>query len=236
MPFFLNAQPFFYDYLLDNQGAVIRSDRSERRVRLLFTGHEFADGAHFILKTLKEKDTDGFFFFTGDFVRRYPKLTATIHKKGYFVGPHSDKHLLYCDWDKRDSLLISKETFLPDLEANYAALEAVGIPRPEKPVFIAPYEWYNTSITRWSAEAGVRLINFTPHTGTNADYTVPGEANYKSSEKLMAQIVNREKEDPGWLNGAHLLIHIGTDPRRTDKFYHHLGELIDQLRSFGYRL
>lgn len=234
LPFLISAQPFYHDNLLDNQGVVIRSDRSERRIRLLFTGHAFADGALDILHTLKEKQVTGFFFFTGDFVRTYPQLTKKIYRQGHFVGPHSDKHLLYCDWDKRDSLLLSRETFMADLEANYAALDAIGIPRPDKPLFVAPYEWYNKTITRWCSEAGILLINFTPHTGTNADYTTPDAANYKSSDRLFDQLFSREKEDHGWLNGAQLLIHIGTDPRRTDKFYHRLGELIDQLRAAGY--
>jgi endoglucanase len=36
------------------------------------------------------------------------------------------------------------------------------------------------------------------------------------------------------MNGFILLIHIGTDPRRTDKLYNRLGNLIDTLRARGY--
>lgn len=36
------------------------------------------------------------------------------------------------------------------------------------------------------------------------------------------------------LNGFILLIHIGTDPRRTDKFYNYLPTLINELKNRGY--
>ena len=37
------------------------------------------------------------------------------------------------------------------------------------------------------------------------------------------------------LNGFILLVHIGTDPRRADKFYRYLPELIHELKADGYR-
>ncbi|HEY5406039.1 MAG TPA: hypothetical protein VIJ92_03090 [Ginsengibacter sp.] len=36
------------------------------------------------------------------------------------------------------------------------------------------------------------------------------------------------------LNGFILLVHIGTDPRRTDKFYNQLPQLINELKKRGY--
>jgi hypothetical protein len=36
---------------------------------------------------------------------------------------------------------------------------------------------------------------------------------------------------PDKLNGAILLIHVGTDPRRKEKFYHQLPALIDLLQK-----
>ena len=38
------------------------------------------------------------------------------------------------------------------------------------------------------------------------------------------------------LNGFILLLHIGTDPARTDKFYRRLDELIEFLRSKKYEI
>ena len=37
------------------------------------------------------------------------------------------------------------------------------------------------------------------------------------------------------LNGAIVLVHVGTDPKRTDKFYNYLGELIRILKDKNYK-
>jgi peptidoglycan/xylan/chitin deacetylase (PgdA/CDA1 family) len=79
----------------------------------------------------------------------------------------------------------------------------------------------------------VQLINFTPGTGTNADYTYPemGVA-YRSSDALQKRLYYFEHEQS--LNGAIILIHIGTDARRTDKLYDKLPEMLDYFQSKGY--
>ena len=43
-----------------------------------------------------------------------------------------------------------------------------------------------------------------------------------------------ERKDQNGLNGFILLIHIGTDSRRTDKFYHRLDRLLEELTEKGY--
>ena len=100
--------------------------------------------------------------------------------------------------------------------------------------FMPPYEWYNTDIASWSREAGVKMVNFTAGTGTNADYTWPGQPNYRSSMELYNKVLTLEQESPEKFNGSQLLIHIGTDPRRTDKFYTYLPRLIKHFKEKGY--
>ena len=84
------------------------------------------------------------------------------------------------------------------------------------------YEWYNDSIATWSNETGIQLINFTPGTFSNADYTTPDMKNYKSSETVMRSITGYEQSHRSGLNGFILLLHFGTDPKRTDKMYYKL--------------
>jgi hypothetical protein len=79
---------------------------------------------------------------------------------------------------------------------------------------------------------GVSLINFTPGTTSNADYTTPSMPNYRSSEEIYNRILHFEQESG--LNGFHLLIHPGTSSERKDKFYHRLPELIEELEGRGY--
>ena len=151
------------------------------------------------------------------------------------MGPHSNEHLIYCDWEKRDSLLVTKEEFINDLLKNYTEMQKAGIKKENAGFFIPPYEWYNDSISAWTTEFGVQLINYTPGTKSTADYTYPDLKNYRGSDEIYRSIIDYEQKNPSGLNGFILLLHIGTDPRRTDKFYKKLPELIKYLKAKGYR-
>lgn len=212
------------------KGAIVRGDTAVKSIALVFTGHEFADGGEAIREALKTSGTPASFFFTGDFYRSYPALTADLKKDGHYLGAHSDRHLLYCSWEKRDSLLVSRDEFLTDLRNNYRELEKLGI--KEALYFLPPYEWYNETIASWTEEEGLRLINFTSGTLSHADYTTPSMTNYRNSEVILESIRKHEKEKG--MNGFILLVHIGTHPERTDKFYYKLPEMIRELKEKGY--
>ncbi|SES68934.1 hypothetical protein SAMN05444285_101206 [Draconibacterium orientale] len=79
---------------------------------------------------------------------------------------------------------------------------------------------------------GLTTINFSPGIRSNADYTMPDMANYMSSDKIFKSILKVEEEQG--LNGAIMLIHPGTEEKRTDKFYLRLEELIETLQTKGY--
>lgn len=214
------------------QGGIVRGKTNEKKLSLVFTGHGFADGYSVIRKALKKNKINGAFFLTGDFCRKYPDMIKALQKDGHYIAPHSDKHLLYADWDKRDSTLISHEAFLKDLEDNYEAIRQAGLEIEEPRYFLPSYEWYNRDITGWCDGIGVQVINFTPGTYSNADYTTPDMEAYRSSDEIYCHIMNYEKQTN--LNGFLLLTHIGTDARRTDKFYNYLDKLIKELKDKGY--
>jgi peptidoglycan/xylan/chitin deacetylase (PgdA/CDA1 family) len=161
-------------------------------------------------------------------------LISRLRSSGYYVGPHSDQHLLYCDWTNRDSLLVTKQQFVEDLNANIAEIVKTGAKKTEIKYFIPPYEWYNDSIARWTKELNMQLVNYSPGTKSTADYTWPDLKNYRSSEEIYKSIIEKEKSDANGLNGFILLLHIGTDPRRTDKFYNKLDDLLKELKKKGY--
>lgn len=222
-----------------SHGAVVRSDSTKKIISLVFTGDEFGDGLPHIVQTLNKQNIKGSFFFTGRFYRNkdflpYIKL---LYKDKNYMGPHSDGHLLYNDWTKRDSLLVTKEQFTADLKKNYKAIAAAGIKvNPGKKYFIPPYEWWNDSIASWSKEMGIHLFSLTPATATNADYTFPAMGkSYKSSYEILESLTEALNQKPGRLNGAILLIHAGTDPQRKDKLYNRLDDLINYLKSQGYQ-
>lgn len=205
---------------------------------IVFTGDEFGDGGEFISKTLQQENAKASFFLTGRFYRNpaFRKIIQQLKVDGNYLGSHSNEHLLYCDWSKRDSLLVSKSQFKNDLQKSYDELKRFGVSKTSAHFFLPPYEWYNDSIAAWTKEMNLQLVNFTLGTLSNADYTTPDEKNYRSSETVYQSIINYEQKHSSGLNGFILLMHIGTDAKRTDKFYNRLPDLIQYLKSKGYEL
>lgn len=219
--------------ILISQGVFAQD--AVRQLSLVFTGDEFADGGEFIASTLKQKSIKGSFFLTGNFYRNFKPLVQHLQDDGHYLGSHSDKHLLYCDWEKRDSLLVTHQEFVSDLRNSYTELSKFGISKNDAHYFLPPYEWYNDSIVAWTEREGLRLINYSPGTRSTADYTYPEMGNrYVSSDDIYKSILDFESRSSFGLDGFILLVHIGTDPRRTDKFYKRLPGLIDELKRKGY--
>lgn len=241
---YLRAEYDYYDYqigppdhAINKLGALERTDTTQAVIHLVFTAHEFADGGDFIRETLKNKSIPAHFFLTGDFYRNenHKKLIQQLIVDGHYLGAHSDRHLLYASWEKRDSLLISRSAFEKDVLDNYREMAVFGIQKEDAPYYMPPYEWYNQQISDWTEAIGLSLVNFSPGTRSNADYTTPDMPNYINSEKIYQSILNYESTSTNGMNGFILLIHLGTHPDRTDKFYSFLPQLIEELQNRGYR-
>ena len=213
-------------------GGIIRTDPSVRHIDFVFTAADKADGADRIISTLRKYNIKGGFFFTGEFFELYPDVVRRLVAEGHYVGSHSYGHLLYAPWGKRDSLLVTRQEFEEDMFKSYKVLREFGI--TDAPYFIPPYEHYNATISSWARRLGLQVINYTPGTLTNGDYTTPGMSRYFSSKEILGKIREYERTDPDGLNGHIMLIHFGTDPSRTDKFYDKLPGLIMELRRKGY--
>jgi peptidoglycan/xylan/chitin deacetylase (PgdA/CDA1 family) len=187
---------------------------------------------------LKKKQMRAGFFLTGNFYSNpsFEELVRSLHEDGHYLGAHSDKHLLYADWEERDSMLVTRREFKKDLRKNYRRMAKYGIKTDQATLFLPPYEWYNKAIAAWTRELGLYLVNYTPGTLSTADYTYPEMGvRYRSTGSIYESIMKYESTDKAGLNGFILLIHIGTDPRRSDKFYSRLEELLTELHHMGYR-
>ena len=220
----------------------------------VFTGHASAEGSETILNELAKHGARASFFFTGDFLTNgsFTPLVHRVVKEGHYLGPHSDKHLLYCSREQAKQTLVTCNGFKSDLAANLQKTEharmAGGELRPREPerqpfemsrtetrYFLPPYAHYNRDIAQWTLEMGFTLISFTPGTRSNADYTGEADTNYVSSQAIFDSIVKQEHEDPHGLNGFILLLHIGSGPGRAEKLHTRFGELLDFLSAKGYQ-
>lgn len=221
------------------QGAVVRGSQKEKELALVFTGDEFGEGILHIRKTLQQEKVSASFFLTGRFYRNpaFRKEIWLLQKDGHLLGPHSDQHVLYNDWKRRDSTLVSRDSLLQDLRNNLAAMRAIGLSdEVAGGWYIPPYEWWNEEVAGWLNESGVRLFSCSPGLATPADYTFPAMgASYKSNQQIRAQLAKVLEQSPERINGAVILIHVGTDPGRKEKLYHELGDIIRSLRQKGYR-
>jgi peptidoglycan/xylan/chitin deacetylase (PgdA/CDA1 family) len=225
-------------------GAITRGPVQPKRLALCFTGHEFAEGAGVILDALSNRQARASFFLTGTFLgnTNFTPLTRRMFREGHYVGMHSDRHLLYCAWDPDRRTLVSRWEFRADLIRNYQKVlqlhelpDNVWLPLPTGVYMIPPYEHYNRDIVNWAKELNVTLINYTPGTRSNADYTEDNAPNFVSSQAIFDSILARERSDPNGLNGFLLLLHLGAGPKRTDKFHTRFDELLTVLAAKGYQ-
>ncbi|MEK7780173.1 MAG: polysaccharide deacetylase family protein [Verrucomicrobiota bacterium] len=217
-------------------GAIIRGDPTRKALALAFTGDEFAGGGETILNDLRRRQAKGSFFLTGNFLTNttFVPLVKRIAAEGHYFSVHSDKHLLYCSWEKERQTLVTQAELQADLEMNHRRFVRLNLAQPPGRYFIPPFEHYNQQIVTWAHEKDFILINYTPGTRSHADYTREADKNFTSSQVIFDSIVKREQTDPHGLNGFILLLHIGSGPGRADKFHARFGELLDYLAGKGY--
>lgn len=230
------AHPTTGDPFTYQDGAVVRGSRSTRQLSLVFTGHEFAEGAESILESLTLHEAKASFFLTGDFLRnaRFSPLVRRMLADGHYVGPHSDRHRLYCAWTPDRRTLVTRAEFEADLDGNLRELERFGVTRSRAKFFLPAYEHHNRDIGNWTHTMGLTLVDLSFGTRSAADYTIETDRHFVSSQAILDSILERESQDPDGLNGFLLLMHLGAGPERADKMHVHLSKLLDRLQERGY--
>lgn len=232
----ISAEASNNDEPVVEHGAIVRGPPSQRRLALVFTAHEFAEGGEIILDALANHHVQGTFFLTGNFLSNpvFAPLIQRMVKEGHYVGAHSDKHLLYCAWETGRRTLVTREQFQADLEDNLKKLAQFGVKPAQCRFFLPSYEHYNREIAEWTAGMGLTLINHSGGTRSAADYTGESERNFVSSSAIFDSVLKREQSTPQGLNGFFLLFHLGSGPGRADKMHDRLPALMDRLIEKGY--
>lgn len=225
-----------HDVELDRHGCVVAVDPDSPAVHLIFSADSMFEGGEYALSVLDSFDIKANFFFTGNYLRlpEWRRITRRIIDGGHYVGSHSDGHLLLADWDAARTPLVTPDSMLADLLRSYAELARHGADTAAARWTLPPYEWCNAEQAALYRKAGVTPVQPTPGIETYRDYTVPGTPEYRTAEYMLDQLYDFEARRG--LDGANIIIHLGTQPQRTDKLYRHLPAIIDTLRRRGYRI
>ncbi len=75
------------------------------------------------------------FFLTGDFLtnENFDPLLRRMFNENHLLGPHSDKHLLYCSWEKERETLVTQEQFRADVQNNQKKIRHAADRLDERP-------------------------------------------------------------------------------------------------------
>ncbi|MDE5971013.1 MAG: polysaccharide deacetylase family protein [Muribaculaceae bacterium] len=225
------------EWVFDSYGCAIkRTVLGHKTVQLIFTADSAFEGGAFALDNLEKRKLKASFFFTGNFMRdsvNHPIIRRTI-ADGHYVGPHGDRHILLADWNKERTTLATADSALADMEAAYRHLADFGIVCDSALYLVPSYEWYNAEHIDAFKSAGLSPINLSPGIETYRDYTTPDLSYYTPSDVIWKQFLDRESTHG--VDGAIILIHLGTDSTRTDKFYRYLPAMLDTLTAHGYSI
>lgn len=229
-------------FVKDEYGVVEKINPHKKEIYLVFTGHyshsdsgyfENFDGVTPVLDILEERGVKGSFFPTGVCfdVDRYQEPVKRIIKNGHYLSSHSYAHLLLCENGKS---LVSEDSLRADFAIMESRLESYGLEKEQYQWLIPPYETYDQKAVDVMKSMGYKLVNPTSGFITGMDWTSPGAPNYHSTEMILENLWNYEKENT--MNGVVLLIHAMNYPDRTDadRPYTYLGEIIDRLKEKGY--
>ncbi len=215
-----------------SHGGVVKGSVNREEVAMVFTADSMFEGVDPILLALERAGVKGAFFFTQYMLNNHPDVVWKIKNRGHYVSHHGYNHKLYCDWENRDSTLISRDEFMAEMDSAYRSLGRYDISRIGASVFIPPFEWYNDSICAWASEQGLQVVSYTYGFPTSEDYTVPsmGEA-YVSTDEIFKRLRGMPVE-----NGTIFLIHMGVKPERPEPLYDHVYSIIDWIDQLGYKV
>lgn len=193
---------------------VTRLPTSRRVVALTFDGGAGAQGATTVVSALARAGVPATFFLTGQFVRSYPQVVASLTAQHYVIGNHTMTHP---HLTKLASAAVVEE--IADAQMRLAAATGVD-PRP---LFRFPYGEYDA-----------RTLNLVHSLGYGAvGWTVDTRGWQGSSAGTVDDVVRRVQV--ALRPGAIVLMHLGANPDDGTTFDAlALPRVIALIRAAGY--
>jgi len=220
-----------------------RGPLDRKEVAFTFDGGSINNAAEDILNSLREKGVKCTFFLTGEFIQRYPVTVRRIVADGHDAGNHTWGHPHLTSFaDNRTqttSAGITADRIRMELTKTAALFRRVT-GKDMVSLWRAPYGEVNPEILRWAAEAGFKHVGWTTGRGweDNMDTMdwVADKASktYHSADDIAAKILGSAVKGPQGINGAVILMHLGSE-RRDDFPHRKLPEILDGLKNNGYR-
>lgn len=182
-------------------------DTKKKEISLTFDtawGNEDIDQ---ILKLLKKENVKASFFFSGDWVQRFPGDVKKIAKAGHDIGNHGDNH-------KYMTKLSSDEQKKEILGAHSKVQAVTG---EQMVLFRPPYGDYDETVVKTARELNYEVIQWSVDSLDWKDI---------SKQDIIKRVCDNKKME----NGAIILMHTGTVYTKQA-----LPVIIQRLKPEGYR-
>lgn len=214
-------------------GATIRGPLSNPRLALLFSCRTTDASALALLQTLKALQVPASFFVSSPFLNEAGnrQLVQTMLADGHYVGPQSDTWTQLTQAGRSPG---EPGTLAPAVESHLNQLAALGVDRKRACYFLPTSDQLTSASAEQAQAVGLKMVAGTSGTLSFAAATAEGTPEFVSSRAILESILQLERRSKG-LNGFLLLFPLESGAHRTDIFYPHFKELIQQLREDGYQ-
>ena len=207
-----HKQPYIgiYEEEINDTNSFYVGDKDDKKVYLTFDAGYDNGNLIKILDILEEKNVNGIFFVTGDFLSRFSDLTIEINKRGHIVGNHI--------WSHKNITSLSKtqiEEELKKVETKYYELTGEQMQKYFRP----PAGVFNKESLNVIKENGYTTLFWSI---AYKDWDTNNQTNIEKSVNSVIENLH---------NGAIILLHTVSNAN-VDA----LPIIIDKIREEGYEI
>ncbi|MBO5228846.1 MAG: polysaccharide deacetylase family protein [Lachnospiraceae bacterium] len=192
----------------DRELPIYCVDTQEKKVALSFDGAWGNEDTATLLSILDEYDVKVTFFFTGEWMKKYPDDVKAIYAAGHDIANHSENH-------KNMSQLSTSQIESELSKPHETIKELLDF---EMNLFRPPYGDYDNDVITTATANGYYTVQWSVDSLDWKDYGV---------DSIVKTVLNHKNLD----NGAIILMHNGAKYTKDA-----LPQVIEGLRNQGYEL